>query len=216
MSVSTWTAVAVVAVATLGGATLSGALRHRQRLAMQLAATALFAVVALDLAPDIAREIAETGAARRLVAVACVATFAVAALATRWLCACGTHPRTTTGLAIALHRTVEGAAMALVGSAGVVVALVMHAGGEGFALRTLGTHRTGRIRALLILACVSPAAGAAALGNVTLPPAASPMLTAVIAGALVAGAVRMSIAARQLRRRCGRPAADHGHLAVQP
>jgi hypothetical protein len=188
---STWTAVAVFAAATVGGAAFAGALRHSHRIALQLAATALLAVVALDLAPDIARDVADTGSARPVVGVACLVAFAAAAIATRWICACGTHPSTTTGLAIALHRTLEGAALALVGSAGVVVALVLHAAGEGFALQTYGARRAGRVWPLLVLACLSPAVGAAALGNVDLPPELAPVVTALIAGALVAGAARM-------------------------
>jgi ZIP family zinc transporter len=133
---------------------------------MQLAAMALLAVVALDLAPDIARDVAETGSAQFVVGAACVAAFAVAALSARWACACGTSPTTTTGLAIAVHRTLEGAALVLVGSPAVIAALVLHAAGEGFALRTYGMHGSGRVRPVLTLACLSPAVGAAALSGV--------------------------------------------------
>lgn len=192
MSGSTWVAVAVVAAATLGGAAFAGMFRHSHRVAPRLAAAMILAVVALDLAPDLIRDVAEIRSAQPLVGAACVVAFAAASATARWVCGCGTHPTTTTGLAIALHRALEGAALALVGSAGVIGALVLHAAGEGFALRTYGgQHATGRVRPLLALACISPAAGAAALGDVELPDAMAPIITALIAGTLVAGAVRM-------------------------
>jgi hypothetical protein len=195
----TWAAVAVVAAATVGGASCAGALRRSRPLALRVAAIALLAVVALDLAPDVVHDLAENRSARHVIAAACVAGFAAAALAARWVCACGTHPTTTTGLAIALHRTLEGAALVLAGSAGVVIALVLHAAGEGFALRAYGTQRDNAVPRLLLLACASPALGAVALSNVELPDALAPIVTALIAGTLVAGAARMIATARRPR-----------------
>ncbi len=211
---SGWAALALVAAATIGGATFAGAFRQSGPTALRLAAAALLAVIALDLAPDIVRDVADVRSAQPLIGATCVGAFGAAAVAARWACACGTHPATTTGLAIAVHRALEGAALVLIGSGGVVVALVLHAAGEGFALQAHGAQRAVRLRALLLLACVSPAVGAAVLGRVELPDAVSPVITSLIAGALVAGAAGMVTASRSLGR--SGVAVDGGSLVSRP
>jgi hypothetical protein len=203
MGGASWAAVAVVAAATLGGARFAGVFRHSRPAALRLAAAALLAVVALDLAPDVVRDVAETRSAHQPIGATCVVAFGIAAVAARWACACGPHPTTTTGLAIAVHRALEGAALVLAGSADVVIALVLHAAGEGFALQTHDAARAGRVRLLLGLACLSPAVGAAALGDVELPVAATPIVSSLVAGALISAAARMISAARAAPARSG-------------
>jgi ZIP family zinc transporter len=188
LSGSSWVAVAIVAAATVAGAALAAPVQRFRSAALRLAAAALFAVVGLDLVPDLFHDVAETGSAWWLVGSACAVAFTGAVAAAGSLCRCGSRARTTTGLAIAVHRSLEGAALALAGSAAVVCALVLHAAAEGFALRAYGARCAGRVRPVLWLACAAPAAGALALGRVELPGAAAPMITALVAGVLVAGA----------------------------
>src|SRR6266571_4275624 len=73
-------------------------------------------------------------------------------------------------VALAAHRLLEGAAVALTGSAAGIVALAVHAAGEGFALAALlRAERRSSAVPLLVFACLSPAAGAVALGQIRLP-----------------------------------------------
>src|SRR6266702_2221354 len=94
------------------------------------------------------------------------------------------------------------AAVALTGSAAVIVALAVHAAGEGFALAALlRGERRSSVVPLLVFACLSPAAGAVALGQIRLPDRASAVLTAVVAGAMSRAAVDAWRLARAGRRR---------------
>jgi len=105
-------------------------------------------------------------------------------------------------VALAAHRLLEGAAVALTGSAAVIVALAVHAAGEGFALAgLLRGERRSSVVPLLVFACLSPAAGAVALGQIRLPDRASAVLTAVVAGAMSRAAVDAWRLARAGRRR---------------
>src|SRR6266704_5503955 len=105
-------------------------------------------------------------------------------------------------VALAAHRLLEGAAVALTGSAAVIVALAVHAAGEGFALAALlRGERRSSVVPLLVFACLSPAAGAVALGQIRLPDRASAVLTAVVAGAMSRAAVDAWRLARAGRRR---------------
>lgn len=186
-------AVALVAAATLGGARVAYAFRGARRRVLTVAAAALLAVVTFDLIPDIIRDVADVGSGRRLVGAGCLAAFAGAVVVAGRVCACARHPTTMTGVAISLHRALEGAALAWLSSAGIVAALAAHAAGEGFALQAFGAHR---VRQLLVLACISPATGAAAFGGTELPGNAAPIVTALIAGTLITAAVRMIASVR--------------------
>jgi ZIP family zinc transporter len=89
-----------------------------------------------------------------------------------------------------VHRALEGAALAVAGSAAVIAALVAHAASEGFALTTLlAGERRGRAAALMAITCLSPAAGAALLALVHPPESAVPVLTSVVAGVLLRAAI---------------------------
>jgi zinc transporter ZupT len=116
-----------------------------------------------------------------------------------------------TAAALAVHRFLEGAAIALAGSAAVALALAAHAFGEGLATGTLlGGQSRRRAAGWLALMCISPVIGAAA-GAFLLPAAAEPVLLAVAAGVL-AQAARVSLRAafrglRPTRLLLSRPAA---------
>jgi zinc transporter ZupT len=151
-----------------------------------------------------------------LVPMAAAAAFAAAGLATRAGCRCQEHTEQTSGAgtaaALTVHRFLEGAAIALAGSAAVALALAAHAFGEGLATGTLlGGQSRRRVAGWLALMCISPVIGAAAAGAFPLPAAAEPVLLAVAAGVL-AQAARVSLRAafrglRPTRLLLSRPAA---------
>jgi zinc transporter ZupT len=125
----------------VAAATLAGARRARRRPGQReiwfaAAAGALLIIVGLHLLPD-----AWSGArAARiwpgLVPLATVAAFTAAGLAARAGCGCQEHKEQASGAgtaaALAIHRFLEGSAMALAGSAAVVVALAAHAFGKAW------------------------------------------------------------------------------------
>ena len=83
-----------------------------------------------------------------LVPMAAVAGFAAAGLAARAGCGCQEHKEQASGAgtaaALAIHRFLEGAAIALAGSAAVALALAAHAFGEGLATGALLGSRPRR------------------------------------------------------------------------
>ncbi len=177
--------VALIAGATLAGAWLGRRFARLRTISLACAAIALVAVVAADLMP-----------------VALAAGLGVTDAIVRRGCACGPGVEgpaggLATAVALGVHRALEGAALAIAGSAAVIAALVAHAASEGFALSALlRGERRGRAAALLALTCLSPAAGAAVLAWTRLPEAAAPIMTSVVAGVLL----RAALAAWHLRR----------------
>ena len=204
--------IALIAAATLAGAWLGRRFARLRTASLTCAGAALAAVVAADLVPDIWADLRETGLPWWIAAAGLAAGLAGADALIRRGCACGPSGPTTglrpsgagakvpvsgraTAVALGVHRALEGAAMAVAGSAAVIVALVTHAASEGFALTTLlAGERRGRAVALLAITCLSPAAGAALLAWVHVPERAAPVLTSVVAGVLL----RTAIAAWQL------------------
>jgi ZIP family zinc transporter len=215
----TWPAlagVALIAVATLAGAwlarrasrppepALGGSAPSRLALrgpalrrpawpglALAGAAAVLAAVVLADLVPDIWRDLPASGLPWWAAAAALAAGFVAADVLARRGCPCRAAPRGGRAAAVALvvHRALEGAAVALTGSAAMIAALAAHAAAEGFALAVLlRGERRDRVTALLALACLSPAAGAVLLSQVTLPGQAPPVLTSLVAGVLLRAA----------------------------
>jgi ZIP family zinc transporter len=90
--------------------------------------------------------------------MAAAAAFAAAGLATRAGCRCQEHTEQTSGAgtaaALTVHRFLEGAAIALAGSAAVALALAAHAFGEGLATGTLlGGQSRRRVAGWLALIC---------------------------------------------------------------
>src|SRR5262249_2036855 len=78
-----------------------------------------------------------------------------------------------TAAALAVHRFLEGAAVALAGSAAVALALAAHAFGEGLATGTLlGGRPRPQVAGWLALMCLSPVIGAAPTDTLPVPAAA--------------------------------------------
>lgn len=222
------TAADLAGLGLIAGATLAGAWLGRRgsrlpAISPACAALCLLIVVGADLLPDVWRDLRQTGLPWWVAAMAAAAGLGIADRLVRRGCACaaaadvepgaefaggssGRHDGGPTSgraaaAALAAHRAVEGAAVALAGSAAVIAALATHAASEGFALAALlRGERRGRVVALVVMTCVSPAAGAVVLSQVAVPAAATPVLTSVVAGVLV----RTALAAWQLRPRPGR------------
>ena len=190
--------VTLIATATLAGAWLGRRSHRLPRLSLASAAIVLLVVILADLLPDVWKDLRDTGLPWWAASGTLGAGFWVTDLLIRRGCACGTGPAggRATAAALGMHRAVEGAALAIAGSAAVIAALVLHAASEGFALAALlKGERRRRAVALLVITCLSPAAGAAVLSQVPLPAAAAPVLTSLVAGVLL----RIALAAWQLR-----------------
>jgi hypothetical protein len=150
------------------------------------------------------------------VPAAAAASFALAGLAAQSGCACQAEREAVGGAgtagALAAHRLLEGAALALASSLTVAVALIVHALAEGLAAGTLLSSAPRRRAAWWLAAmCASPIAGAAVAEIRPVPAGAEPLLLAVAAGVL-GQAARVSLAAafrhvRLVRIAVTRPAA---------
>src|SRR5258708_709033 len=183
--------VAMIAVATLAGAWLGRRISRLPSISLAGAALCLLIVVLADLLPDVWRDLRQAGLPWWAAAMASAAGLVIADRLVRRGCACrgspGGQPVTgfaagptrghdggpasgrATAAALAVHRAIEGAVLALAGSAAVIAALAMHAASEGFALATLlRSEGRGRVVALLAITCLSPAAGAVVLSQVPL------------------------------------------------
>jgi ZIP family zinc transporter len=202
--------VALIAAATLAGAWLGRRFARLRTISLACAAVALIAVVAADLVPDIWHDLRETGLPWWIAVAGLAAGLAVTDVAVRRGCTCRRGVEVPAGgrataVALGVHRALEGAALAIAGSAAVIAALVAHAGSEGFALTALlRGERKARAAVLLGITCVSPAAGAAVLALVHLPESVAPALTSVVAGVLL----RAALAAWQVRPRPARADTD--------
>ena len=158
-----------------------------------------------------------------LVAMAAAAGFAAAGLAARAGCGCREHQEQASGAgaaaALTVHRFLEGAAIALAGSAAVALALAAHAFGEGLATGALlGGQPRRRVAGWLALMCLSPVTGAALADALPVPEAAEPVLLAMAAG-ILAQAARVSLRAafrglRPARLLLSRPAATTTMAAI--
>ena len=183
----------LVAVATVAGAWLARRRPAQRQIWFAAAAGALLIIAGLHLLPD---AWAGANAARMwppLVPVATVAAFAVAGLAARAGCGCREHKEQAVGAAtaaaLAIHRFLEGAAIALAGSATVALALAAHAFGEGLAAGALlAAQPRRRVVAWLAVMCLSPVVGAVTADAFAIPEAAEPVLLAVASGIIVQAA----------------------------
>lgn len=193
------TGAGVVAAATIAGAWLARWRPGRQHVWFGAAAGALLVIAGLHLLPDAWFDARHAHLPFWAVPAAVVGSFAVSALLARYGCTCQADEEYAGGVgaagALALHRFVEGAALALTGTIGVALALAVHALGEGMAV---GALLTGRSRAYLsgwlAVMCAGPLAGAALTGAYRLPSATGPLLVAVAAG-IIAQAARVSLRA---------------------
>jgi hypothetical protein len=213
----------LMAAATMTGAWLARRRPGQQQIWFAAAAGALLIVAGLHLLPDAWAAARAAGIWPPLVLVAAAAGFAVAGLATRAGCGCREHQVRASGAAtaagLAVHRFLEGAAVALGGSAAVALALAAHAFGEGLATGALlGGQPRRRVAGWLALMCLSPVIGAAAADSFPVPAAAEPMLLALATGVL-AQAARVSLRAafrglRPARLLLSRPAATAAMAAI--
>jgi hypothetical protein len=213
----------LVAAATVTGAWLARRGPGQRQMWFAAAAGALLIIAGLHLLPDAWAGARAAGIWPPLVSVAAAAGFAAAGPATRAGCGCQEHREQASGVgtaaALAVHRFLEGAAIALAGSAAVALALATHAFGEGLATGALlGGQPRRRVVGWLALMCLSPVVGAAATDTFAIPAAAEPVLLAVAAGVL-AQAARVSLRAafrglRPTRLLLSRPAAATTMAAI--
>jgi zinc transporter ZupT len=189
----------LVAATTVAGAWLARRRPRQRRMWFAAAAGALLIIAGLHLLPDAWAGARAAQIWPPLVPLAAAAGFAAAGLATRAGCGCQEHREQASGAgtaaALAVHRFLEGAAIALAGSAVVALALAAHAFGEGLATGALlGGQPRRRVTGWLALMCLSPVIGAAVTDAFPFPAAAEPVLLAVAAGVL-AQAARVSLRA---------------------
>jgi zinc transporter ZupT len=195
----------LVAAATVAGAWLVRRRSGQRQTWFAAAAGVLLIIAGLHLLPDAWAGAQDAGIWPPLVPMAAVAAFAAAGLAARAGCGCREHREQVTGtgmaVALAIHRFLEGAAIALAGSAAVALALAVHAFGEGLATGALlGGQPRRRVAGWLALMCVSPVFGAVAAAAFPVPAAAEPVLVAAAAGVLAQAAlVSLRAAFRGLR-----------------
>jgi ZIP family zinc transporter len=209
----------LMAAATVAGAWLAHRRRGHKEIWFAAAAGALLIIAGLHLLPDAWSDARTARIWPGLVPIAAVAAFTAANLAGRLGCACQEHEREASGVgaaaALAIHRFLEGSAIALAGSAAVAVALATHAFGEGLGA---GALLRRRVAGWLAAMCVSPVLGAAVAGAFAVPEGAEPMLLALAAG-ILAQATWISLRAafhglRPTRLLLSRPAAATTTAAI--
>ena len=198
---------AVVSAATAGGATLARRGPGRPDLWFGAAAGALLVIAGLHLLPEAWADARDAGLWPGLVPITAAGSFTVASAAARIGCTCDADQKHMSGAgsagALAGHRFLEGATLALTGSVTVAVALAVHAFGEGMAVGALLAGRSRqRLAAWLAVMCAGTVVGAAAAGVFPLPKAAGPLLAAVAAGVIAQAArVSLRVAFQHLRPR---------------
>jgi hypothetical protein len=184
-----------IGLATLAGAWLARRSAARRELAFGAAAGALLVIAGAHLLPDAWSGAGQAGIPAWAVPAAAAASFALAGLAARAGCTCQADREAAGGAAtagaLAVHRLLEGAALALASSLTVAVALIAHALAEGLAAGTLLRRRAAWWLAAM---CASPIAGAALAEIRPVPAGAEPLLLAAAAGVL-GQAARVSLAA---------------------
>jgi len=183
----------LVAIATLAGAWLARRCPDQRQIWFAAAAGALLIIVGLHLLPDAWAGARDARMWPPLVPIAAIAAFMVARLVARAGCGCREHKDQRVGsaaaAALATHRFLEGAAIALAGSATVAIALAAHAFAEGLAAGALlGAQPRRRVAAWLSVMCLSPLLGAGTADVLAIPDAAEPVLLAVAAGILIQAA----------------------------
>ncbi|MEV1177606.1 hypothetical protein, partial [Nonomuraea sp. NPDC049784] len=228
-----WAAVGLVALSTLAGAHL--AQRNAAKISIWLAlASALMLITALtDVMPDAWREAHATEVPLWLVALAGVIGFAIITYFTRHghphevavqrgRHAPGLHRRVKqavsaavyggvgTAVALALHRMIEGATLALAASAIVVAALMIHSAGEGLAMTAMLDMASKPRIPWLALSCVSPAAGVVLATVAPIPPQSVPILLGLLTGVLL----RTAVIGLQIARNSGQLVRRHVAVAA--
>jgi ZIP family zinc transporter len=190
-------ALVMVAVATLAGARLAGGRGNRRQVWFGAAAGALLVIAVLHIFPDAWSSAERAGIAIWLVPLVAVGAFTATVVVSRVGCACDADEEHASGtgaaVALAIHRFLEGAALALTGPV-TAVALGVHAFGEGMAVGALLRERRRQLAVWLVVMCCGPALGALATAAVPVLDAAEPLLLATAAGVL-AQAARISLRA---------------------
>lgn len=189
----------VVSAATVAGAVLVRRRPGRQQVWFGAAAGALLVIAGLHLLPDAWHDAREAGLWPGAVPLAAAGSFTLAAVAARVGCTCDADQKHLGGAgsaaALAGHRFLEGATLALAGSATVAVALAVHAFGEGLAVGALLAGRSGRRLVMwLAVLCAGTVVGATTAGAHPPPASLSPLLVAVAAG-IIAQAALISVRA---------------------
>lgn len=202
----------IIGLATIAGAWLGRRNGARREVYFGAAAGALLVIATVHILPDAWSAADRAGISVWAVLAGAAASFWLAGLAVRRGCACQLDREAAGGAgtasALALHRLLEGVALALGGSFVVAVALFVHAFAEGLAAGTLLTSVPRRRTAVWLTAmCVSPLAGAAVATAGLFPARAQPALLAVVAGVL-GQAAKVSFAAA-----FGQPAAGQQAVA---
>jgi zinc transporter ZupT len=182
----------LIAVATVAGAWLACRRRGDKEIWCAAAAGALLVIAGLHLLPDAWGGAYAVRIWPPLVPIAAMGAFTAAGVAARTGCACRPHTEQASGAgaaaALALHRFLEGSAVALAASAAVAVALAVHAFAEGLAVGALLGAQPRRVAVWLAAMSVSPILGAVAAGALPVPQAAEPVLLALAAGVIAQAA----------------------------
>jgi ZIP family zinc transporter len=183
----------LMAVATVLGAWLALRGRGPREAWLGAAAGTLLVIAVLHLLPDAWSAARGARIWQPVVPAAALGSFVLSGLAARRGCACGSDRYRNGGpgaaVALAVHRFLEGSALALTATVTVAVALAVHALAEGLAAGTLLAGRSlRRVAAWLAVMCLSPAVGAAITRAYSLPPAANSVLLALAAGVLAQAA----------------------------
>ena len=211
---------ALVAASTIGGVLLSRLSSRRPVVSSVAVSVVLLAVVLGDLVPDVWQDLAESGTPWWVAVLAAATGFGATAALVRRGCACVPRPDersqvagaevaggAATAVAIGVHRALEGAVLAVATSVPVVAALVVHAAGEGFALGALlGRAKRGQAATWLLVACLSPLVGVIVATPARLPETVSPIVTSLVAGALLRSAV-LALRLAATRQRAAIPTA---------
>ena len=208
----------LMAVATVLGALLALRRPGRHEAWLGAAAGALLVIAGLHLLPDAWSAARAARLWPLAVPAAALASFAVTGLVARWGCSCasGRHHigGAGTAAALAVHRFLEGSALALTASVTITVALAVHGLAEGLAVGALlGSRSRRRLAGWLAAMCLSPVAGAAAISAYQLPAAAEPVLLA-LAGGVLTQAARISLGAAMPRAAAGRRMATRTAAAL--
>ncbi|MGW4560830.1 hypothetical protein ACWEN3_00025 [Streptomyces sp. NPDC004561] len=200
-STETLVAVVLVALATVVGAWTARRGSGRSGLLLAAASGILLIIAVLDLLPDAWDEAHEAGVPPWAVPLTALASYGVMGAVIRIGCPCalGRAGGIGAGSALALHRFLEGATLALTASFVVVAALLVHAAGEGLALAALlRAPPRRRVAPWIGLACLSPVAGAFAASALPIPDGLMPLLLAFVAGVLAQAAwVALRLAHKQ-------------------
>jgi zinc transporter ZupT len=188
----------LIAAATVAGAWLACRRRGNREIWCAAAAGALLVIAGLHLLPDAWGGACAVRIWPPLVPIAAMGAFTAAGLAARTGCGCRPHTEQASGAgaaaALALHRFLEGSAVALAASAAVAVALAVHAFAEGLAAGALLGAQRRRVAGWLAAMSVGPIFGAVAASAFPVPQATEPVLLALAAG-VIAQAARVSLRA---------------------